>query len=160
MSPSPYLSISDLVKRWPETPARREILMVSSGIDGLSGGPGDPYLASAIEQAQRAGIQIYGIYASEAGHWGHSFWRFNWGQNNMSQIADETGGEFYVQGSQTQIAFKPYLDEFADRLKHQYKLTFLAVPENKTSYQRVRLETEVTNAELIGADKVYIPAAK
>jgi len=161
LSPNPYLSISDLIKRWPVGSPRREILLISSGIDRLyGGGPGNPYLAEAIERAQRAGIQIYAIYASAAGHFGHSFWRFNWGQNNLSQLADETGGELYSLGFQTPIAFKPFLDQFADRLQHQYKLTFLAIPENKAGYQRVRFETEVPNAELVGADKVYVPLAK
>lgn len=159
-SASPYLSISDLIKRWPESSARREIFLISSGIDRLYGGPSDPYLAEAIERAQRAGIQIYTIYASAAGHFGHSFWRFNWGQNNLSQLADETGGESYFQGFQTPIAFKPFLDQFADRLKHQYKVTFLATPEGKPSYQHVRFETEVPNAEIVGADRVYVPVAK
>lgn len=159
-STSPYLSISDLTKRWPERSARREIFLISSGIDPLYGGPSDPYLAEAIERAQRAGIQIYTIYASAAGHFGHSFWRFSWGQNNLSQLADETGGESYFQGFQTPIAFKPFLDEFADRLKHQYKITFLAVPKSKASYQRVRFETEVPNAEVVGANTVYVPQAK
>jgi hypothetical protein len=157
---SPYLSISDLMKRWPDSMARREMFMVSSGIDRLYGGPGDPYLTEAIERAQRAGIQIYAIYASGSGHFGHSFWRFNWGQNNLSQLADETGGEFYAQGFQTPIAFKPFLDEFADRLTHQYRITFLAKPEKKGTYQHVRLETEVPNAELVTADRVYVPATK
>lgn len=160
VSASPYLSISDLIKRWPESAARREVFVVSSGIDPLYRGPDDPYLKEAIERAQRAGIQIYAIYASGSGHFGHSFRRFNWGQSNLSQLADETGGEFYVQGFQTPIAFKPFLDQFADRLRHQYRLTFLAKPEKKAAYQHIRLETEVPNAELVAADRVYVPAAK
>jgi hypothetical protein len=89
VSASPYLSMSDLMKRWPESLARREIFLVSSGIDRLYSGPNDPYLVEAIERAQRAGIQIYAIYASAVGHFGHSFWRFNWGQNNLSRLADD-----------------------------------------------------------------------
>lgn len=160
VSPSPYLSLSDLIQRWPESPVRREIFMISSGIDRLQPGPSDTYLANAIDRAQRAGIQVYTIYASSAGHFGHSFWRINWGQNNLSQLAEETGGEAYFQGFQTPISFGPYLDEFADRLKHQYRLTFLAKPEKKAGYQRIRLETEVPNTELLAAERVFVPAAK
>lgn len=160
MSPSPYLSISDLIKRWPEYSGRREILLVSSGTDSLYGGPDDPYLAETIERAQRSGIQIYTIYASAVGHSGHSYWRRFWGQNNLAQIADETGAESYFQGYQTPIAFKPFLDELADRLKHQYRVTFLAIAGNKASYQRVRFQTEVSNAQLVGAARVYVPAAQ
>ena len=37
-SGSPYFSVVDLIKRWPEGPVRREILMVSDGIDRFGGG--------------------------------------------------------------------------------------------------------------------------
>ena len=95
---SPYTAIADMIKHWPESAAGREILLVSSGIDGLQPGPDDTYLDEAIDQAQRAGVQIYSIYGSPSGHAGHSFWRLNWGQSNLSRLTDETGGEAYFQG--------------------------------------------------------------
>lgn len=157
---SPYLSVTDLIKGWPQSANRREILMISSGIDFLQGGPDDTYLQEAIDQAQRAAIQVYAIYGPAPGHLGHSFFRTTWGQNNLSRLSEETGGEFYIQGLRPPIAFAPYLAEFADRLNHQYKLTFLAKASNKAGYQHIRLETEVTNAELVTQDNVYVPAAK
>jgi hypothetical protein len=162
ISSSPYIAVSDLMSRWPEGSApRREILMISSGEDYLyGGGPNDPYLSSAIDQAQREGIQIYAIFASAEGHAGHSLFQFNWGQNNLSQLTDETGSEFYVEGFQTPLAFKPYLNEFADRLTHQYRLAFLAAAQKKATYQKIKLTTEVENAELVAQDRVYVPAAK
>lgn len=155
---SPYLSVVDLIKRWPESPVRREILMISNGIDPLGGGPSNPYLDSAIEQAQRDRVLIYTIYATGVGHLGHSFWRFNWGQNNLSRLADETGGEAYFQGFGTPIAFAPYLEDFTNKLDHQYLLTFLAKAGNKAGFQRVKLQTEVPNADLVVPDRVYVPA--
>ena len=90
---SPYLSLSDLIKRWPASSARREVLLVTSGADPLGGmGPISPYLDAASEQAQRYGIVVYAIYTPGAGHTGHSFWRINWGQNHLAQICEETGG--------------------------------------------------------------------
>lgn len=107
-SASPYFSVVDLIKRWPEGPVRREILMVSDGIDRFGGsGPSNPYVDSAIEQAQRAGVIIYSIYTPGVGHYGHSFWRMNWGQNYLSQISDETGGESYYLGANETGAPKP-----------------------------------------------------
>jgi hypothetical protein len=157
---SPYLSVTDAIKRWPESPARHEILLISSGIDPLQPGVTDSYLDQAVSQAQQTGTQVSAIYASGSGHFGHSLWRVNQGQNNLSRLADETGGEAYFQGFETPIAFAPFLDQFADRLNHQYKLTFLANSAKKPTYRHVRLETEVPNAELVIADKVYVPAAK
>ena len=157
---SPYLSIIDAIKRWPESSPRHAVLLISDGIDPLQPGMSDSYLDAAIQQAQRTGTEIYAIYASGAGHFGHTLWRVSGGQKNLSQLADETGGEAYFQGFDTPVAFAPFLDQFASRLGHQYKLTFLAKAGNKASYQHVRLETEVPNAELVTPDKVYVPAAK
>ena len=157
---SPYLSITDAIKRWPESTARHEILLLSSGVDPLQPGTLDSYLDQAVSQAQRTGTEVSAIYASASGHFGHSLWRINQGQNNLSRLAEETGGEAYFQGIETPIAFAPFLDQFAERLNHQYKLTFLANADKQPTRQHVRLETEVPNAELVTADKLYVPAAK
>ena len=157
---SPFLSISDAIKHWPDSPGRHIILLISDGVDPMQPGVQDSYLDAAIDLAQRAGTQIYAIYASPAGHYGHSLWRINQGQNNLSRLADETGGESYFQGYGMPVSFAPYLNRFADRLMHQFRLTFLAKAENKPGYQRISVETEVPNAVLVTADTVYVPAAK
>jgi hypothetical protein len=157
---SPYLSVTDVIKRWPESNSRHVIFMVSDGIDPLQPGITDTYLDDTIETAQRTGTQIYAIFAARAGHFGHTFWRISQGQNNLSKLADQTGGEAYFQGFSTPIAFAPFLDEFAERLNHQFLLTFLIKPEKKPTYQHVMLQTEVPNAELVGPDKVYVPGSK
>ena len=157
---SPYTAITDMIKHLPESNANREVLLVSPGVDALQPGPNDTYLDDAIDQAQRAGVQISSIYSSPAGHAGHSFWRLNWAQSNLSRLADETGGEAYFQGFEMPIAYAPYLNEFAVRLQHQYKLTFLARVRKKAGYERIRLETEVPNAELVSTGRVYISAQK
>jgi hypothetical protein len=158
---SPYFSLSDLVKHWPESTARREVLMVSDGIDRYYDGNdlGDPYLASAIEDAQRAGIVVFAIYTPGAGHSGHSFYRTYTGQIYLSKVTDETGGESYSIGfNGAPVSFAPYLDDLARRLTHQYLLTFAAKPPKKSGLQRVKITTEVRNAELVSADAVYVPA--
>jgi hypothetical protein len=37
-------------------------------------------------------------------------------------------------------------------------MTFLPKPEKKAGMQSVKLQTEVPNAELVSADRVYVPA--
>ena len=157
---SPYLSVSDAIKHWPQDKGRRAILVVSDGIDPLQPGFTDSYLDQAVEIAQRTGTQIYSIYASSGGHFGHTLWRINQGQNNLSELTDKTGGESYFQGLSTPVSFGPFLGEFAGRLNHQYLLTFQIKPDKKPSYRHVRLETEVPDAELVTADHVYVPPAK
>jgi hypothetical protein len=170
---SPYLSIVDSIKRWPtdsighqvlmnrwpDIPVRHEILVISDGIDRFGGtGIGNPYVDAAIVEAQRAGVIVYTMFAGGVGRFGRSIWRINWGQNYLSQVAEETGGESFYLGFETPISFTPYLDELNLRLNHQYLLAFFAKPEKKAGLQRVKLRTEVPNAELVAAEKVYVPA--
>lgn len=159
---SPYFSLTDLIKHWPESTARREVLMVSDGIDRYYGGGDmlDPYLAAAIEDAQRAGVVVFAIYTPGAGHSGHSYWQTYWGQLFLAQVAEETGGEsYYIGFSGPPVAFTPYLENMEHRLASQYFLTFTAKPQKKSGLQRVKVTTEVPNAELVSADRVYVPAA-
>ena len=160
VDPSPFLALSDLIKRWPPSPARREVLLVSSGVDPLGGALSNPYLDAAIEHAQRDGIIVYAIYMPNAGHFGHSFYRSNWGQNHLAQITEETGGEAYMLGFGPPVSFGPYLKEIAEHLAHQYVVTFVAKPRDKSGFQAVRLTTEVPNADMVSAGKVYVPAGQ
>jgi hypothetical protein len=158
---SPYFSLGDLLKHWPETSARREVLMVSDGIDRYYGGGNldDPYVASAIEEAQRAGVLVFAIYTPGVGHYGHSYWRSYWGQLYLSYVADQTGGEgYYIGFTGPPVSFVPYLDDLSHRLSHQYLLTFLAKPQKKAGLQQVKVRTEIRNAELVAAARVYVPA--
>jgi hypothetical protein len=157
---SPWLSVGDLISRWPESPMRREILMITDGLDRLGGvGPANPYVDTAIELAQKAGLIIHAIFATGVGHYGRMFWPINWGQNYLSQVASETGGEAYFLGFETPVSFAPYLEDLNRRLNHQYLLVFLAKPGKKSELQPVRPRTEVPNAELVAASKVWVPAA-
>jgi hypothetical protein len=154
---SPYIALSELIKKWPQTERRREVLMVSDGVDLLGGSPPqDPYLDDAIRDAQRAGVIVYSIYFHGEGHFGHSYWRINWGQSYLSQLSEETGGEAYWQGFGNPVSFAPFLDDLTEKLNHQYLLTFLARPEKKPDLEPVKLRTELHHVELLSADKVYV----
>lgn len=98
---SPYFSLTDLVKRWPATTARRAVVMATDGIDRYygTGDLQDPYLDEAIDHALRAGITVSAIYTPGIGHYGHSYWQTYWGQIYLSRLADETGGEHITLGS-------------------------------------------------------------
>ena len=157
---SPWISIGDLISRWPETPVRREIFVVSDGIDRFGGvGPANPYVDTAIDLAQRAGVIIHAIFATGVGHSARMFWPVSWGQNYLSQVASETGGQAYFLGFETPVSFAPYLDDLTRKLNHQFLLAFLAKPGKKPGLQPVRPRTEVPNAEIIAASKVFVPAA-
>jgi hypothetical protein len=156
---SPYLALTDLVKRWPTTAARRAVVMATDGVDRLygTGDLQDPYLDEAIDNALRAGITVSAIYTPGVGHFGHSYWQTYWGQTYLSRLADETGGEaYYIGFSGPPVSFTPFLEDVEKRLAHQYLLTFLAKPPKKANWQRVRLMTEVPNADLVAPGKVWV----
>jgi|SRR5579871_993825 len=160
-SASPYFSLMDLIKRWPSGAPRREIVLMSDGIDRFGGnGPANPYVDQTVDQAQRAGIVIYTIYVSGVGHRGHSFWSVNWGQNYLSQIAEQTGGEAYFQGFQTPVSLGPFLTQISQRLGRQYLLGFFPKPQAKPGFERIRLRTEVPNVDLAAQESVYVAGNK
>jgi len=156
---SPYLALTDLVKRWPTTAARRAVVMATDGVDRLygTGDLQDPYLDEAIDNASRAGIAVSAIYTPNVGHFGHSYWQTYWGQSCLSRLADETGGEaYYIGFTGPPVSFTPFLEDVEKRLAQQYLLTFLAKSPKKAGWQRIRLMTEVPNADLVGPGKVWL----
>ncbi len=158
---SPYFSVSDLVKKWPATEARRAVVVISDGIDRYygAGDVEDPYLQAAIDDAGRAAISVSAIYTPGVGHYGHSYWQNYWGQIYLSQLADKTGGEaYYIGFSGAAVSFAPYLDELSHRMQHQYLLGFLAKAQKKAGWQQIRLMTEIPNVDLVSAGRVWVPA--
>jgi hypothetical protein len=185
---SPYLSLMSLIKGWPEQKVRREVLMVSDGIDRLRGNtmertaitPGygrgtrgptpttsmstgmatiSPDADTASTTAQRYGVIVHGIYATGVGRLGRNAWEAQLGQGGVGKIADETGGEYFSLGTQNLVSFKPYLDRLQKVLDNQYYLVFGAVPRNKAGLQRVKISTETAGFEIAAADNVWVPAS-
>lgn len=158
---SPYDSVSEAIKNWPSNSApRREIVMISSGVEGLGGGftSDNPYVNRAISDAQKAGVIVYTIYTPGIGHSGHGYWRASWGQNFLSQLADETGGDSYIIGFGSPVSFQPFLQEISERLKHQYRLTFEAAPQKKAGLQAIRVRAVEKNASIAAPDRVFVKA--
>ncbi|MGH9358489.1 MAG: hypothetical protein ACRD1O_04870 [Terriglobia bacterium] len=164
---SPYLSLMDLMKRWPNHNNRREVLMITDGIDRvrfrrrLMSLPSiSPDAQSAADRAQRDGIIVHTIYTPGIGFESRNFWVASMGLGNISMVADVTGGASYFLGYNSVPSFKPWLDQLHNILDNQYWLTFMATPGKKAGLQYVRLETEIPGAEFVAANGVYVPAAK
>lgn len=160
---SPYFSLSEFVKKWPPSPAtpRREVLMITDGIDTFyGGGYPDPYVDTAIQDAQCARVVVYSLYTAGSGHFAHTYWRIYWGQNYLAQLSEETGGEsFYFLGAQAPVSFEPYLNQMGQRLMHQFLLTFLAKPQKKAGTEPVKVSSEIRGVDFFHQDKVCVPAS-
>jgi hypothetical protein len=162
---SPYLSAIDLMKRWPDNSNRREILMITDGIDRLHDWPHrrgldliSPDVGAASTVAQRTGTIIHSIYTRGVGCRGSNYWQVTNGQNAMAKLADETGGESFFLGVGEPVSFRPYLDRLQSSLDNRYRLEFNAVAGKKPGLQNVKLTTEVAGIELDSADSVWVAA--
>jgi len=155
---SPYLTLLDLMKRWPASADRRSILFFSSGIDYFRGDfwtrPVD--LDSTISHAQKQNINIWTIYAPDAGHRARGFFLISRAQSYLSQLSDETGAESYYLGTGEPVTFKPYFDELALHLSNQYLLTFKASGGAKGRFERVKVHTELPHVEFLAAPQVFL----
>ena len=180
---SPYLSLISLVKGWPKQNIRREVLMITDGIDRLHGetptasqlgprfgarGTNGPTVYhsmptisvdadSASEPSQRYNVIVSSIYSPGVGRAARSSWDLDLGLGGLSKIADETGGECYSLGTSNAVSFKPYLDRFQKNLNNQYYLVFLGEPMKKGTLQRIKIWTEQSNSEIAAPDNVWIP---
>jgi len=181
---SPYLSLVSLVKSWPQQKVRREVLMISDGIDRLRGerSPGSPTAQpltsargmrpvetprtmptisidadTASRASQQYGVIVHGVYSPGIGRLGRNAWEAQLGQSGVAKIADETGGEYFALDTQAPVTFKPYLDRIQTILNNQYFLVFEVNPGKKDALQRVRISTTLTNVDIAAADNVWVP---
>jgi hypothetical protein len=157
---SPYLAVQDWIKRFPDSRERKSILLFSSGIDYFRGGftPIDVDLDSTVEQAQKKNINVWSIYAPDAGHFGRRGFRAFNAQSNLSRLSDETGAESYYLGFGEPVTFKQYFEEIQMHLNNQYLLSFqLGGGGKKGRFEHVRAVTEVPNVEFLTPSAAFIP---
>jgi len=176
---SPYLSLISLVKGWPQQNVRREVLMVTDGIDRLRGveptasrlGPSygpvyhsmptmSPDVNSASEISQRYNVIVYSLYALGVGRAGRSSWDLQIGLSGLTKLADETGGDCFSLGTSNLVSFKPYLERLQKMFENQYYVVFQATPKGKGGLQRVNVTTEVPNSEIAAPDNVWVAPGK
>jgi hypothetical protein len=160
---SPYLSVTALMKSWTACSNRREVVLVTDGIDRAGRGRNalmNPDVDTATRVAQRTGTIIHTLYFPGAGHWSRNFWERSYGQNGLAKLSDITGGESFYLGLQAPVSFTPYLDQLQQILDNQYLLTFSAKPGKKAGLQYVNVTTEVAGVDFSTPDAVWVPAAK
>jgi hypothetical protein len=165
---SPYLSVIDLMKRWTAGTNRREVIMITDGVDrsgrhwhspwrGLQSNP-DVETASSV--AQRTGTVIHTIYMPGVRHGRRNYWRAQSGQADMARLSGKTGGLSFYLGLQAPVSFAPYLKDLQRGLDNQYLLSFAATPGRKSQFQSLSLDTEVAGVRLTSQDAVWVPGIR
>jgi hypothetical protein len=157
---SPYFCLSDLAKRWPsrETNVRREVVMVTDGVDEYERryDPEDPYVQAAINDALRAHLVVYSIYWTNRGRFDRSMYANNAGQNLLLAVTQATGGKSFWEGMGNPVSFQPYFEELTRRFKNQYELSF-AVPMNgKPQIEQFKLKFKAPGSEVDSPEQVFV----
>jgi hypothetical protein len=171
MSASPYICLSDFVKRWPGTrsssaadaagmPAGRKarfVLMLSNGVDPYNGSTSvmnqdSPYVTQAVTDSQRAGVTVYAIYFGDAGIRGMS--ANNSGQNYLSQLAQGTGGVSLWEGLGNPVSMTPFLGQFQRAIAETYVATFNAPMGNNPQKDMVRVKFSAPKTKLRAPEEV------
>jgi hypothetical protein len=156
-SPSIYLSVSDLVKRWPAGSPRREALVIASGTDILDPHTQDPYFDASVEDTQKAGVLIHSIYAG-SNRLGRTF-RGLISQGNLGELTSQSGGDAFFEGTGTPVAFSPFLRQLDAILQNQYLLTFTPPAGAHSGQLRpIQIRTEQHNVKVLYPRQVRIPA--
>jgi len=157
-SPSIYLSLSDLAKKWPGNPEapRREVLVLTSGMDLLEPGLQDPYFDAAVSNVQKYGVIVHSIYVGPL-RLGLSFFGMI-AQGNLGQITSDSGGDAFFEGVSTPVSFKPFLDQLDTILRNQYLVSF--EPPDGAKPGRllpITVRVEQKNTKLLYPHNVVIP---
>lgn len=154
-----YISMMDFMSHWPATDGRREFLVIADGIDRFRGDPASPDVPATIERAQKTGIVIHTLYAEGADYVAHNLFRKNYGQSNLAEMADATGGQAFFQGLNTPISFTPYLNQLDMVLHNQYFLTFTTGRSQKKEgeLRAFRVRSEQHNVEILAARRIFVP---
>jgi hypothetical protein len=160
---SPYFSLSEFVKHWPSNrPAARFVMMITNGVDPYNGSTSimnqnSPYVQTAIEDAQRAGVSVSSIYFADAGFAGRGRRGSFSGQSYLAQVAEGTGGFAYWQGIGNPVSMTPYLDQFKHSVSETYVATFQAEPQGKKNdLVRVKASTDLHGVKLRTPDQVRV----
>ena len=172
MSASPYLCLSDFVKKWPASGSSsvndldassvhkaRFVLMLSNGVDPYNGSTSvmnqdSPYVAAAIKDAQRAGVVVYSIYFGDAGMGGGSV-NFS-GQGYLSELTQGTGGTNYYEGTGNPVSMAPFLHMFQGAIAETYVATFNAPASRNPERDLVRVKFSAPNTKLHAPEEVRV----
>jgi len=159
---SPYFCLSEFVKHWPSNqPGPRFVLLLTNGVDPYNGSTSplnqdSPYVQTAQEDAQRAGVAVYAIAYAETGYRRGRGAGMS-GQNYLSQVSQSTGAESLWQGIGNPVSLEPFLKEFSKDISESYTITFMAdaAREKGDTLDRFKLKTSQPGVKIHTPDGVH-----
>ena len=158
---SPYFTLSEFVKHWPSNePGARFVLMITNGIDPYNGRPSvlnqdSPYVQTAQEDAQRAGVAVYSIYYPQSFPRG-ARGSFS-GQSYLAQVGEATGGASFNIGTITPPSLTPYLNDFDKAVASSYLISFdlNSARVKRDTLIHIRVTTKQPGVKIHAPDSVH-----
>jgi hypothetical protein len=149
------------VKHWPSNePGARFVLMITNGIDLYNGRPSvlnqdSPYVQTAQEDAQRAGVAVYSIYYGQAFQQG-ARGSFS-GQSYLAQVGEATGGASFNIGTITPPSLAPYLNQFDQAIAQSYIVSFQlnSSREKRDTLTHIKLSTSQPGVKIHAPENVH-----
>ena len=157
-----YDSVADLIMKWPGDGNRRELLLISDGIDLQNGlvetqPPLNLELQRAVGAAQKDHVVVYTIFSRGPRELErHGLLLLN-GQSCLLQLATSTGGHAFFEGTLTPLSFAPYLQQISRDLRNQFKLTFKPSEATASAFQRLKVACDNPAVRLSAPTRVFIP---
>jgi hypothetical protein len=158
---SPYFTLSNFVKNWPSNqPGARFVLMITNGIDPYNGSTSimnqdSPYVQTAQEDAQRAGVAVYSIYYGQS--WPRGARGSFSGQSYLQQVAEATGADSFYIGTITPPSLMPYLKDFRQAIDESYMVSFkVNAPRMKNdTLMQIKLSTNQPGVKIHAPNGVH-----
>lgn len=160
---NPYCAISDLIRNWTgggsgKTPLRREIVLVSTGIDESADKHAMCVNAEgAIHDAEKAGVVVFSLYNPDSGYLAEDWTKADAGVIDLAHVSYETGGEAYFVGHGPVESIAPFLSDIAEHLVHQYLVTMRVSPGPESGFQKIQIVPGIPDLELMKPEGVWVP---
>jgi hypothetical protein len=148
------------MQQWSPKAPRREIVLVSPGIDDSTAENVVCVNAEmAIHDAERAGVVIYALYNPVANYLSEKWEKVDSGMVDLAHVCYETGGEAYFMSHNPVESIGPFLDDIAEHLAHQYLVKFRLAPGPESGFHPIYVSAVSPSLELMVPSSVWIPAA-
>jgi hypothetical protein len=158
---SPYFTLSEFAKHWPSNqPGARFVLLVTNGVDPYNGRPSvmnqnSPYVQTAQDDAQRAGVAVYSIYFPQS--YAQTNRNSFSGQSYLAQVGEATGGVSFNMGTIIPPSLTPYLNQFSKAIASSYLVRFnvSSARVKRDTLVRIKLKSSQPGVKVTAPDNVH-----
>lgn len=150
---SPYAALDELITTWPAKVARREVIVLTSGMHSGASINAE----TVIRDAERAGVIVYALYNPNRDYILQDWAKVDAGLINLASLGYETGGEAYFIGHTPVLSVEPFLADVAEHLTHQYLVKFRVAARPEAGFETIFIDPGTPEREIMKPDKVWVP---